>query len=156
MRKLILLSLLCTIISIFSIDAKICLAKLYLGGNAKDGSGFDTPWGTVSWGGGCSNGIGICIEGPIISGENQESDKIEILENGKISLHISTKANLELFTGMTSNGKFLLPNNTSLPPHLVSQFEFLDQESKYFIPKGNYNYIFNSETVIIELQLEKI
>lgn len=156
MRKIFLLSLLSTILSIYSVDAKVCIAKIHLGGESKDGSGFDTPWGTVSWGGGCSDGKGMCLEGPIFGGGNHESDKIEILENGKISLHISSGANLAYFAGMISNGKFQLPNNASLPADLVRQFDFLDQELKYFIPKGSYNYTLNSGTAIIELQLEKI
>ena len=159
MKKLLLLFAL-SLLAIEDAKCIVHIATIWIGGESKDGSGWDTPWGTVSWGGGCKDGIGMCIEvvedPEIINNNSGELEAIEIFEDMTMEITLTNAGNIDALDSYILGQNVVFDVNSPIAQGLTSQYAFLDPQGMYFVPKGSYSYTTINDKVVLTVQIAQI
>lgn len=154
MKKLMFIILLTTIYSLHA-DAKPGKFYIYIGAVSKDGTGLNSPIGSVTWGGGCKDGIGICFEAAIMN-QNTGEENVEIFEDLTMQIEVTHDSNLAKLIEFSENNQYIVGEDSPVNNSVIEYFDFLDKQSKYIIRKGNYEITEVNNIKVINLKIEKI
>ena len=130
------------------------IIEIWIAATAK--SGWDTPFGTLSWGSDCANGHGVCIH-TLAKNPNSDNpfDYLELDEQQNLILVINSENKVAELTEFLKTSQIEFESNTQIEKSITSQFESLDAKSLYFIEAGIYSAKLENGTYTINLNLIK-
>lgn len=157
-RILFVTVMLFSIFSFKNAEARKTLFSIYIGGFSNDGSSIGIKGIELSWGGGCHDGSGVCLDRIIKTNNDNDNNNefIEISEDLSMTIEVTKPNNLKQLEVMR-DGEYIEFKENSLINSLVNQeYDFLEKKSKYIIPAGRYQIIEENGKLLIQTKIQKI